>query len=61
MTTAIQEQNSYVADFERHEKELQKVGTPAIHRMRKAAIARFAELGFPKSRDEEWRRVVQYW
>ena len=28
---------------------------PALQRLRKAAIARFAELGFPGPRDEEWR------
>jgi Fe-S cluster assembly protein SufD len=55
MTTATQETNAYLADFDRHEKDLVKKGTPGIHRLRKAAIARFAELGFPKARDEEWR------
>jgi len=47
--------NTYVAAFERLERELAASGTPAIHRLRKAAIARFAEMGFPGPRDEEWR------
>lgn len=55
MTTALQEQNVYLAEFDRSEKDLQRVGSPSVHRLRKAAMARFAELGFPKARDEEWR------
>ncbi|MFL5244651.1 MAG: Fe-S cluster assembly protein SufD [Gemmataceae bacterium] len=55
MTTATQEKSTYLADFDRHEKDLMRQGTPGIHRLRKAAIARFADLGFPKTRDEEWR------
>ena len=44
--------NHYLADFERLEKQ---PAAPALQRLRKTAIARFAELGFPGARDEEWR------
>ena len=48
----------YLADFERFEREL-PAGEPAALRwlqtMRRAAIERFAELGFPTLRQEEWR------
>jgi Fe-S cluster assembly protein SufD len=51
----MERQNTYLAAFERKERELAVSGTPAAHRLRKAAIARFAEMGFPGPRDEEWR------
>ncbi len=51
----MERQNTYLADFERMERELAAVGTPAVHRLRKAAMARFIEMGFPGPRDEEWR------
>jgi Fe-S cluster assembly protein SufD len=55
VTEVIERQNTYLAAFERMERELAASGTPAVHRLRKAAIARFAEMGFPGPRDEEWR------
>jgi Fe-S cluster assembly protein SufD len=55
VTEVMEATSSYLADFDRLEKELAAVGTPALHRLRKAAAARFAELGFPGPRDEEWR------
>jgi Fe-S cluster assembly protein SufD len=51
----MERQNTYLAAFERSERELAASGTPAVHRLRKAAMARFTELGFPGPRDEEWR------
>ena len=51
----MERHNTYLADFERRERELAAAGTPALHRLRKAAISRFVELGFPGPRDEEWR------
>jgi Fe-S cluster assembly protein SufD len=51
----MERQNTYLADFERLEPELSASGTPAVHRLRKTAAARFAELGLPGPRDEEWR------
>jgi Fe-S cluster assembly protein SufD len=55
VTEVMERQNTYLAAFERMERELAASGTPAMHRLRKAAAARFAELGFPGPRDEEWR------
>jgi Fe-S cluster assembly protein SufD len=55
VTELTREQNVYLADFERFEREQSRQGTPALHRLHKAAIARFAELGFPGPREEEWR------
>jgi Fe-S cluster assembly protein SufD len=51
----MERQNTYLAAFERMERDLAVPGTPVVHRLRKAAMARFMELGFPKPRDEEWR------
>jgi Fe-S cluster assembly protein SufD len=45
----------YLAVFSRAEKELASIGPPAVHRARKAGIARFGEVGFPTTHDEEWR------
>src|SRR5262249_29820558 len=55
VTEVRERQNTYLAAFERMERDLSAFGTPAVHRLRKAAAARFAELGFPGPRDEEWR------
>ncbi len=52
MTEMMEETNHYLSDFERLEKQ---PAPPALQRLRKAAIARFAEMGFPGQRDEEWR------
>ncbi len=43
----------YIAEFERFERVAG--GQPVLQRLRNAAIARFAEMGFPGPRDEEWR------
>lgn len=45
----------YRTHFARFEKELTNIGQSWTHRIRKAAISRFAELGFPTTRDEEWK------
>jgi Fe-S cluster assembly protein SufD len=51
----LEEQNSFVADFEQAEKALAAVGPASLHRVREAALQRFAELGFPTTDQEEWR------
>ncbi len=53
--TKLERQNTYLASFERLERELAAFGTPALHQLRKAAMARFIEMGFPGAKDEEWR------
>jgi Fe-S cluster assembly protein SufD len=51
----MERHNTYLTAFERRERELAASGTPAVHRLRKAAMARFVEMGFPGPKDEEWR------
>jgi len=54
MTALATGTNEYLEDFARLEKR--EGGNPAwIAPIRKAAISRFAEMGFPTTRDEEWR------
>jgi Fe-S cluster assembly protein SufD len=45
----------YLSSFEVFEKSLNGEASSKTHEVRKAAIARFAELGFPTTRDEEWK------
>lgn len=56
MTQALETTlDSYLARFEAHRKESAGRGPAWLLPLRKAAISRFAELGFPTRRDEEWR------
>lgn len=55
ISVMAQEKNAYLTDFTQLEKELAHVGSPGLQRVRKSAIARFDELGFPTLDDEEWR------
>ena len=45
----------FVADFERAEGTLPGSGTPWLARLRREALARFAEAGVPTRRDEDWK------
>ncbi|MGE3809311.1 MAG: hypothetical protein AB7K24_31995, partial [Gemmataceae bacterium] len=51
----MDEKEVYLADFNRLEKELSSVGSSGLHRLRRAALERFEEMGFPTLDDEEWR------
>src|SRR5438094_9064470 len=52
-TTMLRPVDPHVAKFARFEKE---AGQPSwLFPLRKAGIARFAELGFPTLQDEDWR------
>jgi Fe-S cluster assembly protein SufD len=53
--TATTEKDAWLAEFNRQEKELARIGRPAVQRLRKSAMARFDELGFPTARTEDWR------
>ena len=53
--TIEEKKNWYLANFEVFEKDLNGEATSHIHTIRKDAIARFAEVGFPTTRDEEWK------
>src|SRR2546428_9221013 len=51
--TALKETDPYSEKFERFEKEAKQ---PAwVFPLRKAGLARFAELGFPTLQHEDWR------
>jgi len=47
--------NWYLSNFSLFEEELNGSKKAPFHETRKAAITRFSELGFPHSKDEEWR------
>src|SRR3954453_21002463 len=50
---SMKETDPYLEKFERFEKQ---PTTPAwVFPLRKAGISRFAELGFPTLKDEDWR------
>jgi Fe-S cluster assembly protein SufD len=51
----LEEQNAFVAAFEQAERSLAAAGPAALHRLREAAIQRFAALGIPTLEDEVWR------
>ena len=45
----------YLVEFDRLEKSLNGMASSAVHMIRREAIARFSELGFPTTKHEEWR------
>ncbi len=45
----------YITEFRRAEAELAGIGSRSLHAMRRSAMERFTELGFPTARNEEWR------
>src|SRR5947207_3947870 len=49
----MKETDPYLAKFERFENEAKQPSW--LFPLRKAGIARFAELGFPSTRHEDWR------
>jgi Fe-S cluster assembly protein SufD len=51
----MDDKEAFLANFSEFEKQLGAGDSPKLHRLRQAAIERFAELGFPTVRDEEWR------
>ena len=55
MTELTQPIRSYIAAFERLEQGLNGTSDSAIHQVRRNAIQRFAEMGFPTTRQEEWK------
>src|SRR5712692_5440069 len=50
-----EEKNIYLSNFLQFEKELAADGNSPVHRLRKAAMKRFTELGFPTTRNEDWK------
>ena len=55
MTTETKSHAAWLETFERLEKELGRDGREWLAERRRTAIERFAELGFPTTRDETWR------
>jgi Fe-S cluster assembly protein SufD len=51
----MEEKDIYLSNFTQFEKARASKGPGWLHQLRNAAIDRFAELGFPTLRDEEWR------
>jgi Fe-S cluster assembly protein SufD len=45
----------YLADFERFQRELSAAEPAALRGLRRRALDRFAELGFPTTKQEDWR------
>ena len=56
MALAIKENNQlYISNFEAFEKNLNGEAKSWLHDVRRDALKRFDELGFPTTRNEEWR------
>src|SRR5262245_53950550 len=56
MTIATSKEPShFLNQFAGFERRHDAAARPALRRLRNAAIARFAELGFPSDRDEDWK------
>jgi len=55
MIDVTQAKENYRAQFARFEQELARNGQGWTSSLRGAAISRFAELGFPTTREEEWK------
>ncbi|GIW82653.1 MAG: Fe-S cluster assembly protein SufD [Gemmatales bacterium] len=46
---------AFLNDFERQEAFLSRFGSKGLHDLRRSALSRFEELGFPSPSEEEWR------
>src|SRR5438552_4313179 len=55
MIDVMDAKDLYLAHFNAASKHDGANGDDRLHLIRTAAIERFAELGFPTPRDEEWR------
>lgn len=55
MIAARQEKDVYRSSFALFEKGLDESGRSPLRRLRRRALQRFADLGFPTLKDEEWR------
>ena len=55
METKDKKKNWYLSNFEVFEKNLDGETSSQLHSIRKDAISRFVELGFPTTHDEEWK------
>jgi len=55
MIDFIEEKNGYIANFAQFEQSLNGRKHSWLNAIRKDALARFDELGFPTTREEQWR------
>ena len=55
MTAVTQARENFLESFARFEPRVAGDGQGWLRPLRRAAIARFAEVGFPTTRDEDWR------
>ena len=55
MTVTAKKYDWYIKTFDSLEKSLNGESKSAVHAIRKDAMARFVELGFPTAHHEEWR------
>src|SRR5436309_4353739 len=55
MTTAIQNVQDYLENFTEFEKRAAGRNLQWLRRLREDAFARFCEVGFPTTHDEDWR------
>ncbi len=54
-TQAKKDTDPYLSSFAQLQKELEGKQPPWLQQIRQAAISRFSDLGFPTSRQEEWK------
>jgi len=55
MTTVKDYQGTHLATFSAQQDRLARLGPSWVQEVRKAAIDRFAELGFPTTKQEDWK------
>lgn len=55
MNQSFENINQYIEQFETFEKTLNGELKTPLHEIRRGAIEQFSKLGFPKTKDEEWR------
>ena len=55
MITATQQLESYLESFSEFEKLAAGHDLPWLRKLRQDAFARFCEVGFPTTHDEDWR------
>ncbi|MFQ5816518.1 MAG: Fe-S cluster assembly protein SufD [Terriglobia bacterium] len=55
MIRVTEHQDAYLSSFTQRERALAGHGRPWLDRIRKDAILRFADLGFPTMRKEQWK------
>jgi Fe-S cluster assembly protein SufD len=57
MTQLLEEKSVHLSNFERFEKESVGDAQPWLDELRKTGMARFDAVGFPSSKDENWRHT----